>query len=259
LNTNQVLFERTGPIARITLNRPEKLNALTDEMQRGLLEALSEVERDPSLKVSVLSGSGDHFSSGYDLVEQSAYTQIKASIQHNLGVVRDMRATHQAIWNSRKPIIGKIRGYCLAGGCDLQMLCDVSVASNEAKLGNPGVSIGGVSAMPLYAWTLGTRKAKELLLTGKLIDGEEAARIGLVNEAVPDDLLDTTVETLAQQMATLPVDSLTLCKESLNLAADAMGLAAIFRSAGMVSALSRFGEEVNVDLSKQRERITGAS
>jgi len=174
-------------------------------------------------------------------------------------MVRDMRATYQTIWNSRKPIIGKIRGYCLAGGCDLQMLCDVSVAANDAVLGNPGVSIGGVSSMPLYAWVLGTRKAKELLLTGKLIDGEEAARIGLVNQAVSADLLDATVDEMAEQMAALPVDSLTLCKESLNLAADAMGLAAVFRSSGVVAALSRFGDEVKVDLSKQRGRITGSS
>jgi len=165
-----------------------------------------------------------------------------------------MRATYTNIWNSRKPIIAKVHGYCVAGGCYLQMLCDITVAADNSVLGHPAVTTGGVSAMPLWNWLLGLRKAKELLLTGKLIDGREAERIGLVNVAVPPEQLDAEVENMVAQIISVPAGPVTLTKEGLNTAADVMGLAATFRTQGHMNALARFGPDVNLDFAALQAR-----
>jgi enoyl-CoA hydratase len=184
----------------------------------------------------------------------SEYTRFTPDIETNLSMTRHMRTTYQAMWDTRKPVIAKIHGYCIAGGCYLQMLCDVSVAADDARLGHPRRFERRYLAMPLWNWYLGIRKAKELLLTGKLIDGREAARIGLVNESVPRDELNSAVDRWASEMASLPMDSLLLCKESLNIAADVMGLSATSRTHAAMSALARMSPQVDVDLEAQRSR-----
>jgi enoyl-CoA hydratase/carnithine racemase len=157
-------------------------------------------------------------------------------------MIRSTRATYTTIWNTQKLIIAKIRGYCISGGCYIQMLCDVGIASEQATFGHPAVTTGGVSAMPPWNWLLGLRKAKELLLTGKMITVIEAETIGLVNRTLPDDRLDLEVEVEVEQMLSVPLTSLTLYKEGLNTAVDVMGLAATFRTQGHMNALARFGD-----------------
>jgi enoyl-CoA hydratase len=246
------------PVATVSLNRPAKRNALSDELVKELLAALAAADEDPAVRVIVLTGAGDHFSAGFDL-KQSSYAKVDQPLAHYHWMIRNMRSTYQAIFNTRKPLIAKIRGYCIAGGCYLQMLCDVSIAAEDAILGHPAVTTGGVSAMPLWNHYLGLRKAKEMLLTGKMIDGLEAERIGLVNAAVPADELDAEVAKWVQQVAALPPDAAALAKEALNSCAEIMGLGAAFRTQGHLSALARYGETVDLDLSSSQERIGGTA
>jgi enoyl-CoA hydratase len=236
----------SGQVMSIVLNRPRKRNALNDELIEELKAAIAAADDDRNVRAIVLSGAGEHFSAGFDLKE-SSYAKTDQPLEHYTWMIRNMRSTYQSVWNSRKPTIAKITGYCIAGGCYLQMLCDISIAADDAVLGHPAVVSGGVSAMPLWNWYLGARKAKEMLLTGKLIDGAEAARIGLVNAAVPRDRLDAEVASWVEQIISVPPDASVLCKEAINTAADVMGLSATFRTQGHLSALARYGE-IDLDL-----------
>jgi enoyl-CoA hydratase len=128
------------------------------------------------------------------------------------------------------------------------------VAAEDSILGHPAVATGGVTGMPMWTWYLGTRKAKELLFTGKLIDGLEAERIGLVSMTAPDDELDAFVDDVVAQILTVPHDSVTLTKEALNTAADVMGLATTWRTQGHMSALARYSELLDLDIEGLQER-----
>jgi enoyl-CoA hydratase/carnithine racemase len=249
-----ILFQIEGPVATITLNRPKRLNALTDAMFVELQAALKLTDEDSSVRVVVLTGSGGNFSAGFDLRGGTEYSKVDQPLQHYLWMIRSMRTNYQAIWNNRKPLVAKIRGKCIAGGCYLQMLCDISVAAEDSILGHPAVATGGVTGMPMWTWYLGTRKAKELLFTGKLIDGLEAERIGLVSMTAPDDELDAFVDDVVAQILTVPHDSVTLTKEALNTAADVMGLATTWRTQGHMSALARYSDLLDLDIEGLQER-----
>ncbi len=250
---NTVLYEKQGAIARIVLNRPDKLNAISDELMGELQSAIEEADGDADVRVIVLSGAGKHFSTGYDLEGGSSYAEIEQPLQGALSIARSMRKTYGNIWNTRKPIIAAIRGYCLAGGVYLQMLCDIAVCSDDAVFGHPAMASAGPTGMPLWTWVLGARKAKELLLTGRLVDGREAERIGLVNLSVPPDQFDAEVELMAQDVAAVPGDSSTLTKEAINTAVEIMGLSATFRTQSELNALGRYGE-AHMDIADLRER-----
>jgi enoyl-CoA hydratase len=249
-----ILFQIEGPVATITLNRPKRLNALTDAMFVELQAALKLSDEDSSVRVVVLTGSGGNFSAGFDLRGGTEYSKVDQPLQHYLWMIRSMRTNYQAIWNNRKPLVAKIRGKCIAGGCYLQMLCDISIAAEDSILGHPAVATGGVTGMPMWSWYLGTRKAKELLFTGKLIDGLEAERIGLVSMTAPDDELDAFVDDVVAQILTVPHDSVTLTKEALNTAADVMGLATTWRTQGHMSALARYSDLLDLDIEGLQER-----
>lgn len=246
-----IIYAKRGAIARITLNRPDKMNALSDLLMAELQQALEQADGDNDVRVIVISGAGKHFSTGYDLEGGSTYAALDVKLQQALSITRSMRKTYANVWNTRKPIIAQIRGYCLAGGCYLQMLCDLAVASEGAVFGHPAMASSGPTGMPLWLWLLGARKAKELLLTGRLITGKEAERIGLVNMAVPEERLEAEVELLAQDIAAIPQDSATLTKESINTSLEVMGLTATFRTWSELNALGRYGE-ANLDIAALR-------
>ena len=142
------------------------------------------------------------------------------------------------IWNFPKPTIAQIHGYTLAGGCYLQMVCDISVAAEDAVLGHP-LGSQGVSSMPLWQLLLGPKKARYLLFTNKFIDGKEAERVGLVSLAVPPDQLEETVNQIASQIAQTHPTRIFYCKESLNTNLEIMGLGALFRYYGQLNAPGR--------------------
>lgn len=250
-----VLLEIDNSTAKVILNRPNKMNALSDALISQLMEKIALADEDSNVRVIVLSAAGEHFGAGFDLKE-SSYAKSNMPLSHYTWMIRSMRNTYQAFLNTRKPVIAKIQsGYCIAGACYLQMLCDVSIAAEGAKLGHPAVASGGVSAMPLWNYYLGARKAKEMLLTGKIIDAKEAEKIGLINQAVPEERLDAEVDALARQIANIPTDANILCKEALNSCADIMGLSAMFRTHGHLSALARFGE-VDLDIKELQAKNT---
>jgi enoyl-CoA hydratase len=238
-----VSYRVDGAVARIEMNRPEKRNALDHRLMDDLDAAFDAAARDPAVRVAVLSGAGRSFCAGYDLAG-SYYTSAPEggwSAGSALTRLRDIEARYQRLWNFPKPTIARVHGHALAGGCYLQLLCDVSVAAHDAQLGHPAVKMGGVSSMPLFQVLLGPRAARYLLMTGRVVDGVTAERLGLVTLAVPPAELDATIDGIAADMAAVPAEGQLFHKEALNTALEIQGVGALFRYHGQMNALCRLG------------------
>jgi len=255
-----VLYEVKENIARITMNRGEKMNALNHSLWDDLISAFDQAENDPEVRVVILCGAGRAFCSGWDL-KGSYYISVPEGYDqwttgNALSTLRRISERYLKIMNLPKPVIAQIHGYCLAAGCYLEMLCDIAIAAEDALFGHP-VGRGGVDSMPLWITYLGFRKAKELLLTQQIIDGKEAARIGLINRAVPGDKLEEEVWKMAKLFTESPPDALAIQKEAFNVHAEIMGRSAVFAYHRQLNALGRVGRSgtvLDLDASRQRTK-----
>ena len=217
-----VLYETRGPAAWITINRPEKLNALNKAVLTGLHEAFDRAVTDDEVKVVVVTGAGRAFSAGYDLADEAAGAYGGAHDWHHvLGV--DIDATMR-LWSLPKPTIAAVHGYCLAGGCELAMACDMIVTGESGRFGEPEIRYGSGPVTLLMPFVLGQKKTNELLFTGDMIDAQAAERAGMVNRVVPDDEVEREVEALVRKIAPTPLPVLRLTKIALVRAFEAMGL-----------------------------------
>ena len=217
-----VLREDAGGVATLTLNRPKARNALSRPLMAALHAALDEIEADKSVHVVVLRGAGPGFCAGHDLKEvrgnptRTFYETLFA----------ECSALMMRVQSLRQPVIAEVHGIATAAGCQLVATCDLAVADADARFATPGVNIGLFCSTPMVAISraVGRKAAMRMLLTGDLIDGREAARIGLVSEAVPAAQLDARVAELAARMASVPANQLQMHKLLVNQAYDAMGL-----------------------------------
>ena len=242
-----VLYEAADGVARITLNRPEKHNALNHQMMDDLDTAFVKAGADDSVSVVVLAGAGPSFCSGYDLKGGSYYiTPPKGAsgederwrVETAMAALADIEQRYLRIWNCPKVTIARVHGNALAAGCYLQLLCDISVAADTARLGHPAAGVGS-SSMPLWQFAMPLKKARYLLLTKRVIDGATAERFDLVTMAVPEAELDATVEGIAADCAKLgPVDA-RYKKSVYNGALEIQGLGAAFRYQSHMNALAR--------------------
>lgn len=238
-----ILYEPSDGIARITLNRPEKLNAISWQMQAELQQALWQADRDPSVHVVTLRGAGRSFSAGYDISPPPGEGATHAASGHTME--RDVWFLEQAtrmrmtIWEMHKPVIAGIHGHCLAGGTDIAFLCDIVIAADDAKIGYPPVRALGSPVNHMWTYLVGPQWAKRLLLTGDTISGAEADRIGLVIKAVPSEQLDAELDDLAGRMAMIDVDLLAANKRIVNMALELMGAQTMQRMATERDAIAR--------------------
>ena len=209
-----IQFETAGPVATITMDRPEKRNALNHALLDELLQALNVVADDDALKVAILRANGPAFSAGYD-IDGSPYINppdggtewnIVSGHKHQ----RIMRGIYEAIWDNPKVIIAQVHGHCLAGGMYISMLCDLVVAAADAKIGEPFMRMGGASSIPFWSYLVGPRRANDMLFTGRVLSGTEAEEWGLVTRSVPADQLDATVREMAASVAEAPLASLLI-------------------------------------------------
>lgn len=203
---------------RLTLNRPAKLNAISRELREALTAAIDEAAADPEVRVIVIAGAGRAFCAGYDLSEE----QPADAWGWREVLAEDVEAT-LAIWRCPKPVIAQVHGYALAGGLELAMACDLVVAAEDAQVGEPEIRFGSAPVTLLMPYLVGQKKTRELLFTGDLVDGVEAARIGLVNRAVPADRLEAEVDALADRLARVPPDVMAPTKLMLNRTMEAAG------------------------------------
>jgi len=230
-----------GAVVTLTLNKPETMNALNIEFSREIDDALTKIEQDDDVKAVVFKANGKGFSSGYDLgrvyfvygggsgkkVDNKRRPSQRARLAYDQWRSESLRR----IFLMNKITIAQVHGYCIGGGLYMSLCCDMTIAAEDAKIGHAEQRLGFSGAMyvfPIEMMLIGQKKARELLLTGKLIDGKEAERIGLVNHAVPADKLEEETQKLAKSMTLLPRDGIAIGKSCARLAYDSMGLSTAF-------------------------------
>lgn len=239
--TDTVLYEKSGHVSYITLNRPEKLNALTDEMLDGVLEGVRNAELDDDVKAVVIKGAGRCFSSGWDLetigrmygIKDVAHGErVRRPPQRN-GLLLDRRRSEKyaAILLSMKTTIAQVHGYCLGAAWMIPLVCDLVIASDDAVFAHTEQRLGASGTMwtlPLEILHCGPKKARELMLTGREFSAAEAERLNLINRVVPGAELETEVKALTDAISLLPRDGLAIGKAYTNMTYDLMRMVSPF-------------------------------
>ncbi|MFZ5609364.1 MAG: crotonase/enoyl-CoA hydratase family protein [Pseudomonadota bacterium] len=243
-------YVKDGRIARITLNRPDCLNAIDERMPGEIEAAVARANDDDEVHVIVLAGAGKGFCGGYDLTAFAERPGANPGVQEmpwdpmrDYKMMKANTDAFMALFRSYKPTIAKVHGAAVAGGSDIALCCDMVVMAREARIGYPPARVWGCPTTAMWVYRLGAEKAKRMLLTGDLINGEEAAEMGLVLKAVPAAELDEVVERLAGRMAGVPKNQLMMQKLMINQALDAMGLAHSQMIATLFDGITRHSPE----------------
>jgi len=246
----KVLYEKDGRIGRITLNRPEVLNAIDDEVPGALAAAVARADADPGVHVMVLSGKGRGFSSGYELdfdpeSEPLSYMPQEMPWDPIKDYASMWRNTEHfmSLWRAMKPVICKVHGFALAGGSDIALCADLTYMAATARIGYMPARVWGCPTTAMWVYRLGAEKAKRMLFTGDVITGEEAEAMGLILKSVPDDQLDAAVEAMAERMASVPINQLAMQKMVVNQAIEATGMMQTQRLATLFDGITRHSPE----------------
>lgn len=259
--TDHLLFEVGQGIARITLNRPDRRNALSWELLTELRGALLEADDLTGVHVVVLEGAGRDFCAGYDM--KSAYARYasedgaelpyrsgNASFDDDAWKLERFQELLRTAFHLHKPVIAKIHGHCVAGGTDLALYCDLVIAADDARIGFPATRAMGSPPNHMWIYNVGPQWAKRLLLTGDVVSGADAARIGLVVASAPAARLEDEVMTLARRLATIDPELLATQKRIVNLALELAGAGTLARLAAEMDArahLSRAKKDFDAD------------
>ena len=245
-----IRYETEGRIARITLDRPERLNAITPDMPREIHAAVDAANADNSVHVIVLQGAGRAFCAGYDLKDFAERPGSNVCIQDMpwdpMQDYREMKRYTDdmfSLWKSYKPTICRVHGYAVAGGSDIALCCDIVVMEDTAQIGYMPARVWGCPTTAMWVYRIGAEKAKRMLLTGDRITGIEAKAIGLVHDAVPAAELDAAVNRLADRMAGVPRNQLMMQKLMINQAYENMGLASTQMIATLFDGITRHTPE----------------
>ncbi|HET6519682.1 MAG TPA: enoyl-CoA hydratase/isomerase family protein [Geminicoccaceae bacterium] len=204
----------------VTLNRPEKLNAINSRLALELDDAIRRACADEGVAAIVLTGAGRAFSAGYDLEAENFEMDSEGWRENIATACRQMFA----IWSAPKPIVAAVNGYALAGGLELMMCCDLAIAAEDAQLGEPEIRHASAPPTLMLPWLVPIRHARYLMYTGDMIDGVEAARMGLVNRAVPAERVMPEARRLATKLARMPKPGIKFTKAALNQAQMLAGL-----------------------------------
>jgi enoyl-CoA hydratase len=263
-----IIVEKERGRARITLNRPEKLNALSRRLQAELGAALRDADEDNRVHSVIIRGAGRSFCAGYDLTperrlegesvdDRDRYADVYRNSQafdDDVFRMEGAQRDRMTIFDMHKPVIAQIHGYCVAGGTDLALLSDIIVAARDAHIGFPPVRAMGGPPAHMWTYLVGPQWAKYMLLTGEFVTGVEAERIGLIWKAVPLDDLEETVEELADRLAMVPTDLLAGNKRSVNLALEMMGARTMQRLAAEMDARMHVSPSMDDWRTRNREQ-----
>ena len=218
-----IRLERDGAIAVLTLDRPAKLNALSEEVFAEIRHALDACERDESVRAMIVTGAGKAFSAGFDI---SPRDKPRTTVQDWRDHAVDGNGTWMRIWRSRLPFVAAVNGYCLGGACDLSMTCDITIASESAEFGEPEIEFCSSPIFFIMPWVVGMKHTRELLLLGGRVNAAEALRMGLANRVVPAARLMAEAKAVALRLARLPAIAVKQNKEAINRAYDMRGFLA---------------------------------
>lgn len=231
-STETLTFQVAERVARITLNRPDKRNALTPQALAELSDALLEADDRTDVHAIVLAGAGRDFCAGYDLTgayagqgasDGPAYRSQNGTLDDDAWQLEQTQKKTLAMFDIHKPVIAQVQGNCLAGGTDLALMCDMVVAADDARIGFPAARANGTPPQNMFVYHVGPQWAKRLLMTGDWISGQDAARIGLVMEAVPAAGLEAAVAELSRRVALVDAELLSAHKRVVNLSLELAG------------------------------------
>jgi enoyl-CoA hydratase len=236
VNEILVVDEPLPRVRRLTLNRPEKHNALNDALRLAFFEALRAADADDGISVVVVRGAGDSFSSGFDLSERTNPVERHAARSDGWWA-RHVVSGWFEMWDMSTPIIGQVHGWCLAGGSELATACDLVYVADDAHIGFPPVRAMSTPDMTWQPWMLGLRRGMEALLTGDHITGEEAATLGFATRSFAAERLDQEVLRVAARIAQVPLDLLAINKRVCHRAMEAAGIRTGMRATAELNAL----------------------
>lgn len=230
-------------VALVTLNRPEKMNALSGTLITELRDAVERAEANDDVRVVVLTGAGDDaFSAGYDIEPSGDDEDPVPTVDSLLDTFEDSTVHVHAIWDCNKPVIAAVNGYCLAGGSDIAMACDVVIASEDAEFGYPGLRMAGVPPTLIYPFVMNLHEAKEMLFSGKVVDADRAKDIGMVNQVVPDqDLFDAVMDEV-EEIRKMPGNNVRILKHVVNGVAEMQGAKPMFKYSELFDTLGHHTE-----------------
>ena len=239
VGSDTLLIDDPAPmVRRLTLNRPDRRNALSNELRACVFEVLEAADTDPQVRVTILRGAGSCFSAGYDLAGGTTppypfHTAGGAGHWSRHVVEGCFR-----VWDLAKPVIAQVHGWCLAGGSELATACDLVYVAEDAQIGYPPVRMMSPPDNQFHPWLCGLRPAMEMMLTGDAIDGIEAVRVGFANRAFPAERLEAEVLAMAERVAKIPTDVQQMNKRSVHRAMEIMGLRAAIRAGAEIQALA---------------------
>lgn len=257
-DTPLVLTDSPAPhVRRLTLNRPEKRNALSNALRAELFAALEAGDKDPDVRVMILRGAGSCFSAGYDLSGEGARQRLPFQTAAGAGQwARHVVEGCFRVWDLAKPVIGQVHGWCLAGGSELATACDLVYVAEDAQIGYPPVRMMSPPDNQFHAWLCGLRPAMEMMLTGDAMDGREAVRVGFANRAFAPDALEAEVVAIAERIAKIPTDVQQMNKRSVHRAMEIMGLRAAIRAGTEIQALALTTESSKATFAGVRANLT---
>ena len=234
-----IVLTREKTIATIVMNRPAKMNTLSDGLLIDLQAAFAELESDTAIRAVILTGSGRAFCAGFDISPRTPPFSTVDDWREHVKLGND---TCMKIWNSRLPFIAAVNGFCLGGGCDLSMVCDITLAAESAEFGEPEIQFQSSPPFAIMPWVLPMKRTKELLLTGSRISAAQAERIDLVNRVVADAELLTEARKLALQLSKIPPPAMRLNKRGINHAYEIRGFLSAIEYGGEMFTLIQLSE-----------------
>jgi enoyl-CoA hydratase len=261
MNFGDVLYESKDRVATITLNRPERFNAISETMPDDIAEAFEHANNDDAVHVVVLTGAGRGFCGGYDLKAYAEKSGENPAIQEmpwdpmiDYKFMNRCTQKFMSIWRCHKPVIARVHGDAVAGGSDIALCSDIIIMNEEARIGYPPSRVWGCPTTAMWVYRLGAEKAKQMLFTGDLISGKRAAEMGLVFQSVPLAELDETVNRLANRIKGVPKNQLMMMKMMVNQAYENMGLASTQTIATLFDGMARHTPE-GVWFKKRAEEV----
>jgi len=219
-----VLYETNEKVGIITMNRPEKLNAINKEFKAALTDAFARADEDTTTHVVILRAEGRSFCVGYDIAGGPPVGEANRHVAHKWHAQLANSVKFEMIpWYMRKPVVASVQGHALGGGCELAMFCDLTIAGNDAVFGEPEIHFSAAGPSMVMPWIIGLKKARELLYTGDSIGADEALQLGMINRVVPAADLKAATLKYAQRVALIAPEALALTKLAINRGADAGG------------------------------------
>jgi enoyl-CoA hydratase/carnithine racemase len=244
-----------GKVGVLAINRPDKLNAISLELKKRLIARFHEADDDPATSVVVLRAEGRSFSAGYDISPNPERAARKGNaLAWHASLTNDVKL-ELTPWDMKKPVIASVQGHCLGGGCELVMLCDITIAAEDAVFGEPEIRFSNVGPVMVMPFIIGMKRAKELIYFGDTIDAKTAQAYGMVNRIVPRAELPAATMKYAHRMALISPESLAASKLALNRGAEATGFrSAINAGLDVLASLYAARTEVGAKFDEIREK-----